>query len=163
MAVFFQDLRYALRMLAKSPGFTCVAILTLALGIGPNTAIFSVIHSVLLKPLPYPNPNSLVKVWTRFRGIGLPNDQNWFSAPEFRELHEQNRSFSDVAVISTGTYSLGVSGSPQSVNGATGSPSPFIILGVSPRCGSTGAGRLDCVQLAGLARHARRSACRVAL
>jgi putative ABC transport system permease protein len=137
MTNFLQDFRYAIRMLLKNPGFTLVAVLTLALGIGANTAIFSVVSAVLLKPLPYPNPGGLVKVWTHFTGIGLPNDQNWFSAPEFRDVVEQNRSFSDVSVISPGTFNLGVSGNPQSVNGAVVSPSLFAILGVSPQLGRT--------------------------
>src|ERR1700688_1781398 len=137
MSTFLQDLRYALRVLLKNPGFTLVAVLTLALGIGANTAIFSVVNTVLLRPLPYPNPDSLVKVWTHFTGIGLPNDQNWFSAPELRDVREQNRSFSDVSVISTGIYNLGVSGHPQSLNGATVSPSFFTILGVNPNLGRT--------------------------
>src|SRR6202035_2810875 len=102
MSTFLQDLRYALRVLVKNPGFTLVAVLTLALGIGANTAIFSVVNTVLLKPLPYPNPDNLVKVWTHFTGIGLPNDQNYFSAPEFRDVQQQNRSFSGLTVISTG-------------------------------------------------------------
>src|SRR5262249_15411080 len=97
--------------------------------------IFSVVSAVLLKPLPYPNPGGLVKIWTHFTGIGLPNDQNWFSAPEFRDVVEQNRSFLDVSVISPGTFNLGVSGNPQSVNGAVVSPSLFAILGVSPQLG----------------------------
>jgi putative ABC transport system permease protein len=137
MNIFLQDLRYAFRALTKSPGFTAVAVLTLALGIGANTAIFSVVNTVLLKPLPYPNPEALVKVWTHFTGIGLPNDQNWFSAPEFRDVRQQNRSFSDLSVMSTGTYSLGVSGNPQSLNGATVSPGFFTILGVKPYLGRT--------------------------
>ena len=137
MTTLFQDFRYALRMLVKNPGFTLVAVLTLALGIGANTAIFSVVNTVLLKPLPYPHSESLIKVWTRFTGIGLPNDQNWFSAPEFRDLLQQNRSFADVAVISPGTANLGVSGSPQSVTGAAVSPALFGILGISPRLGRT--------------------------
>src|SRR5216684_8224120 len=135
MRTFLQDLRYAVRVLLKSPGFTAVAVLTLALGIGANTAIFSVVNTVLLKPLPYPNPERLVKIWTHFTGIGLPNDQNWFSAPEFRDVRQQNRSFSDLSVMSTGTYSLGVSGNPQSLNGATVSPTFFTLLGVNPHLG----------------------------
>jgi putative ABC transport system permease protein len=135
MQNFIQDFRYAIRMLLRNPGFTLVAVLTLALGIGANTAIFSVVNTVLLKPLPYPNPGSLVKIWTHFTGIGLPNDQNWFSAPEFRDVQQQNRSFSDLSVISQGTYSLGVSGNPQSLNGATVSPSFFTLLGVNPHLG----------------------------
>jgi len=137
MTTFLQDLRYAVRVLLKNPGFTLVAVLTLALGIGANTAIFSVVNTVLLKPLPYPNPGSLVKIWTHFTGIGLPNDQNWFSAPEFRDVRQQNRSFSDLSVISQGAFSLGVSGNPQSLNGATVSPSFFTLLGVNPHLGRT--------------------------
>jgi putative ABC transport system permease protein len=135
MTTLLQDLRYAIRMLLKNPGFTLVAVLTLALGIGANTAIFSVVNTVLLKPLPYPNPGSLVKIWTHFTGIGLPNDQNWFSAPELRDVQLQNRSFSDITVISQGTFSLGVSGNPQSLNGATVSPTFFNLLGVRPHLG----------------------------
>jgi putative ABC transport system permease protein len=135
MQNFIQDLRYAVRVLLKNPGFTVVAILTLALGIGANTAIFSVVNTVLLKPLPYKNPDSLVKIWTHFTSIGLPNDQNWFSAPEFRDVLQQNRSFSNISVISPGTYSLGVSGNPQSLNGATVSPTFFNLLGVRPYLG----------------------------
>jgi putative ABC transport system permease protein len=135
MTTLLQDLRYAIRMLVKNPGFTLVAVLTLALGIGANTAIFSVVNTVLLKPLPYPKPDSLVKIWTHFTGIGLPNDQNWFSAPELRDVQQQNRSFSDISVISQGTFSLGVSGNPQSLNGATVSPSFFTLLGVRPYLG----------------------------
>ena len=137
MINLLQDLRYALRMFVKNPGFAAIAVLTLALGIGANTAIFSVVNTVLFKPLPYPNSEALVKVWGRFTGIGLPNDLNWFSAPEFRELREQNRSFSDASVISPGTFNLGVSGNPQSLNGATVSPSFFSILGVNPHLGRT--------------------------
>jgi len=137
MSTFLQDLRYALRMLLKNPGFTLVAVLTLALGVGANTAIFSVVNTVLLEPLPYPNPEGLVKIWTHFTGIGLPNDQNWFSPPEFRDVQQQNRSLSDVSVVNAGTYSLGISGNPQSLNGATVSPNFFTLLGVNPHLGRT--------------------------
>jgi putative ABC transport system permease protein len=136
MTTFTQDLRYALRLFVKNPAFTLITILTLAVGIGANSAIFSVVNTVLLKPLPYPHPERLIKVWTRFTGIGLPNDLNWFSPPEFHDL-QQNRSFSDVAVFSPGTFNLGLSGNPQTVNGATVSPSLFNILAITPRLGRT--------------------------
>lgn len=138
MSTFWQDIRYAMRGLGRNPGFTLVTLLTLALGIGANSAIFSVVNTVLLKPLPYRDPSGLVKVWTRFTGIGLPNDQNWFSAPEFRDLSEQNRSFSAVSVLSPGTFNLGLGGgNPQSVTGAAVSPALFTILGIKPRLGRT--------------------------
>lgn len=138
MNTFWQDVRYAIRGLVRNPGFTLVTVVTLALGIGANSAIFSVVNTVLLKPLPYRDPSGLVKVWTRFTGIGLPNDQNWFSAPEFRDLSEQNRSFSAVSVLSPGTFNLGLSGSnPQSVTGAAVSPALFTILAINPRLGRT--------------------------
>jgi putative ABC transport system permease protein len=137
MTTLIQDLRYALRMLGKNPGFTAVAVLTLALGIGANTAIFSVLDAVLLRPLPYTNPGQLIKVWTRFTGIGLPNDQNWVSPPEFRDFQQLNKSFEGIAAISAGTFNLGVKGSPQRVVGASVSPSLFTVLGVQARLGRT--------------------------
>ena len=85
MIVLIQDLRFALRQMGKRPGFTAVVVLTMALGIGANAAIFSVLDAVLLRPLPYSHPEQLIKVWSRFTGIGMPNDQNWVSAPEFRD------------------------------------------------------------------------------
>ncbi len=101
-----QDVRFASRMLLKSPGFTLVVILALAIGIGANSAIFSVIDAVLLRPLPYPEPERLVKIWMRFTGIGMPKDQNWVSAPEFIDLRDQNKSFSHIAAISGDSFNL---------------------------------------------------------
>ncbi len=137
MGTLLQDVRYGLRMLAKNPGFTAVAVLTLALGIGANTAIFSVLDAVLLRPLPYQDSQDLVKVWTRFTGIGLPDDQNWVSAPEFRDFEQLNNSFSELAAISGNTAAIGVKGSPERVIGADVSPSLFSILGVRARLGRT--------------------------
>ena len=85
------DLVYALRSLRKSPGYAAVTILTLALGIGANTAIFSVVNGVILKPLPYPSPQRLVYITSQFPNLGF--DQFWISAPEFVEFAESNRSF----------------------------------------------------------------------
>src|SRR5262245_9777479 len=92
----FQDLRYGARTLLKSPGFTATAVLSLALGIGANTAIFSVINAVLIRPLPYDRPDQIMKLWTtqpQNGALRIP-----FSAPNFVDLKEQNRVFSDMAV-----------------------------------------------------------------
>ena len=137
MGVLIQDLRFAFRQMVKKPGFTAVVVLTMALGIGANAAIFSVLDAVLLRPLPYINPEGLIKVWSRFTGIGLPNDQNWVSAPEFRDLQQLNKSFSDLAAIGSGSINLGVKGSPQRVVGASVSPSLFSMLGAQPLLGRT--------------------------
>src|SRR4051794_29932744 len=137
MRVLIQDLRFALRQMAKRPGFTAVVVMTMALGIGANAAIFSVLDAVLLRPLPYTHPEGLVKVWSRFTGIGMPNDQNWVSAPELRDYQQLNQSFSDLAAMQPGTLNLGVKGSPTRVVGAAVSPSLFGMLGAQPMLGRT--------------------------
>jgi predicted permease len=137
MRVLFQDLRFALRQMGKRPGFTTVIVLTMALGIGANAAIFSVLDAVLLRPLPYSHPEQLIKVWSHFTGIGLPNDQNWISVPEFRDLQQLSRSFSDLAAIDSSSINLGVKGSPQRVVGAAVSPGLFGMLGAQPLLGRT--------------------------
>ena len=135
MSVLLQDLRFAVRQMAKRPGFTAIILLTMALGIGANAAIFSLLDAVLLRPLPYNKPEGLIKVWTRFTGIGAPNDQNWVSAPEFRDLQQLNHSFSDLAAMSGGSFNLGIKGSPQRVVGAAVTPNLFSMLGVQPQYG----------------------------
>src|SRR5437773_1027095 len=90
---FAQDLRYAVRLMLKSPGFSLVAILTLALGIGPNSAIFSVVNAVLLRPLPYPDPGRLVAVY-----CSAPDAPHFGSSPpDFRTLREQNKTFDSLS------------------------------------------------------------------
>jgi predicted permease len=123
--------------MAKRPGFTAIILITMALGIGANAAIFTVLDAVLLRPLPYRQPGGLIKIWTRFTGIGAPNDQNWVSAPEFRDLQQLNHSFSDLAAISGGSFNLGVKGSAQRVVGAAVTPNLFGMLGVQPQFGRT--------------------------
>lgn len=135
MSGFLQDLRFAVRQMAKRPGFTAIILLTMALGIGANAAIYSVLDAVLLRPLPYSKPEGLIKLWTRFTGIGAPNDQNWISAPEFCDLQQLNHSFSDLAAISGGSFNLGSKGSPQRVVGAAVTPNLFSMLGVQPQFG----------------------------
>jgi predicted permease len=133
--VLAQDVRFGIRVLIKNPGFTLVAVLALALGIGANTAMFSIVNSVLLRPLPYAQPDRLVKIWTRFTNIGLPDDQNWISAPEFRDITELNKSLSDVAAFTNVNFNVTTSGTANRVLGAQVSPSFFAILGVNAERG----------------------------
>jgi putative ABC transport system permease protein len=129
------DLRYTLRSLARNPGFATVVIMVLALGIGANTAIFTVIDSVLLRPLPYTDSGRLVKIWGRFTGIGIPGDRNWISGPEFKDLERLNRSFSGVAGMSAASFNISPGGTPERVDGAAVSASLFPMLGVQPEIG----------------------------
>jgi predicted permease len=104
MTVLLHDLRYALRGLVKSPGFTAVALVTLALGIGANTAIFSIVHGVILRPLGYPNSERLMFLTTQFPSLGF--SEFWVSPPEYLEFRELNRSFSAVGAFTTGEVNL---------------------------------------------------------
>jgi len=97
MSTLFQDLRFALRMLARSPGFTLVAVATLALGIGANTAIFSVVHAVLLKPLPFERPDELVRVTADLRGQGLTDAG--ISPNEFFDYRDKSGAFEEISAI----------------------------------------------------------------
>jgi putative ABC transport system permease protein len=133
----WQDIKFAARMLVKHAGLTLTAVITLALGIGANTAIFSVLSAVLLRPLPYPQPEQLVKVWGRFTGIGLPKDQMWFSAPELHDLRELNRSFTEIGSATSGSFNMGVEGTPEHLSGARATPSLFRALGVNAQIGRT--------------------------
>jgi predicted permease len=133
--VLSQDVRFGIRMLLRNPGFTLVAVLALALGIGANTAMFSIVNSVLLRPLPYAQPDRLVKVWTRFTNIGLPQDQNWISAPEFRDITELNKSLIDIAAFTNVNFNVTTSGTANRMLGAQVSPSFFTILGVNAERG----------------------------
>ncbi len=100
-----KDVRYALRSLRRQPGFAAVTILTLALGIGANTAVFSVVNGVLLKPLPYPEPDRLQYVSSQFPTLGF--DQFWMSIPEFVEFRDHTQAFESVGAYSVGAVNLG--------------------------------------------------------
>src|SRR3954471_18707636 len=93
------DMRHAARNLARTPGFALVTILTLALGIGANTAIFSVVNAVILRPLGYPQPDRLVYISSQFPKMGF--DQFWISPPEFLEFQERTRAFASVGAFAT--------------------------------------------------------------
>src|ERR1700685_3115659 len=127
---FFQDTRYALRMLRKNPGFTAVAVLTLALGIGANTAIFSVVYAVLLKPLPYANPNQLVTAFAANTQEGIP--ENGTSYPNFEDWRAQNHVFSGLATINFHQLTLTGRGEPSVVETCVVTPEHFALLDVKP-------------------------------
>jgi predicted permease len=131
----YNDLRYAFRQLIRNPGFTVVVVLTLALSIGANTTLFSVVNAILLRPLPYQNPDKLVALFMRFTGIGIPKDQNAVSAPEFMDLRRFANSFSHLAAISATNFNLRVSEIPERMAGAAVSPSLFPLLGVQAQMG----------------------------
>jgi putative ABC transport system permease protein len=129
----FQDLRYGARTLLKSPGFTAAAVLSLALGIGANTAIFSVVNAVLLRPLPYDRPDQIMKLWTTQPQKGTLRMP--FSAPNFVDLKEQNQVYSDVAVYRGWQFILTGAGEPLRVYGHRVSAGFFPVLGVKPLLG----------------------------
>ncbi|HKG23981.1 MAG TPA: ABC transporter permease, partial [Blastocatellia bacterium] len=133
MESLIQDIRYGIRMLAKKPGFTVVAVIALALGIGANTAIFSVVNKVLLNPLPYNEPDRLMMVWEENAKNGFPADT---PAPaNFISWREQNQVFEDMAALDGNSYSLTGTGEPEKVAGHRVSASLFPILGVDPSLG----------------------------
>jgi putative ABC transport system permease protein len=129
------DLRYALRQLAKSPGFTVVAVLTLALAIGATTAVFSLINALLVRPLPYQKPSQLVLIWERFATMGL--ERIPVSAPEYLDLEKQFQSSTGLAAFTFERFNLGGGDVPERVSGAVVSPSLFPLLGVEPIKGRT--------------------------
>lgn len=132
---FMQDVRFALRMLTKNPGFTTVAVIALALGIGANSAIFSVVNSVLLRPLPYKDPDGLVLVWEDSSLHGFPNDT---PAPaNFADWRDQNQVFEGMAALSIESFNLTDAGDPERLDGRRASGNLFTILGVPPQLGRT--------------------------
>lgn len=128
MTDLLQDLRYAVRGLIKAPGFALVAILTLALGIGANSAIFSVVNGVVLRPLPYEDPGELVFVTSAFPTMGFM--EFWMSAPEYLEYREWNRALEELGAYNVGEVSVTGGDTPIRVNGAIATPSLFGVLGV---------------------------------
>ncbi len=136
MGMLWQDLRYALRVLRRSPGFAATAVLTLALGIGTNSALFSVIHDVLLKPLPYPDPQRLVQVQSTVTAPGKPTEAlPVWSYPRFEVLREHGRIFARVAACAEDTLTLTQEGEPERVEAELVSADYFALLGLKPQLG----------------------------
>ncbi|HXJ04495.1 MAG TPA: ABC transporter permease [Candidatus Acidoferrum sp.] len=133
LETFLQDARYAMRMLRKNPGFTAVAVLTLALGIGANTAIFSVVYAVLLKPLPYAQPNQLFNVFEVQSQAGVKGT-GW-SYANFAEVREQNHAFIDMAGSQQHQLTLTGTGEPSVVNTSVITPELFSLFGARPLMG----------------------------
>ncbi|HET9530565.1 MAG TPA: ABC transporter permease [Blastocatellia bacterium] len=133
METLLQDLRYGFRMLLKYPGFTIVAVLTLALGIGMNTAVFSVVNAVLLRPLPYRNPERLVMVWENVEKLGLARSE--VAPANFIDLCEQGRAFEQIAAFHNLSLNLAGVGEPERIEGQRVSSGLLRLLGVEPALG----------------------------
>lgn len=132
MNSIWQDIRYSLRLTAKNPGFTAIAVITLALGIGANTAIFSVVNSVLLNPLPYENADRLVMVWSSSRHRAEPST---VSPANFLDWREQNTVFEELAALRGWTFTLTGDGAPEQISGVITTSSLFPLLGIKPLVG----------------------------
>jgi len=133
METLIQDLRYAVRMLVQKPGFTIVVVAALALGIGANTAIFSVVNSILLRPLPYRDPGRLVMIWMDNKRMNV--DQDIHSYANYADYRDQNQVFESMAAYSGVSLNLVGEGEPERVIGAAATASLFDVLGVDPRMG----------------------------
>ena len=117
MKTLRQNARYSIRLLRKNPGFTLIAAITLALGIGANTAIFSVIYAVLLAPMPYPEPDQLVMVWSRVQG-----GNNVVAAGDFLDWKQQNKTFTDINAWSGASYNFATPAQPEQISGSAETP-----------------------------------------
>ena len=133
METLLKDIRYGIRGLLKRPGFTIIALVTLALGIGANTAIFSVVNAVLLRPLPFPNPEELVIVWEDATYAGFPH--NTPAPANFVDWKNQNQSFADMAASHETSFNLTGDGEPERVSAYSVTSNFFPLLGVQPLLG----------------------------
>jgi predicted permease len=130
---FFEDLRYALRVLLKSPGFTMVAVLTLALGIGANVALFSVVYAVVLRPLPFPNPEQLVRIFDDLRGSS--EQDVGMSAPELWDLQDRSGVFQEISAVAPSNSAVAGGDRTVRAESLVTSPDYFTLLGAKPELG----------------------------
>jgi predicted permease len=133
MSILARDLRYAFRAFAKSPGFTVAAILSLAIGIGANTAIFSITSALLLRPLPYKDAERLVILWNTSPGLGIAQD--WFSSAQYTDIRTHHHGFEQVAIAVGGNYNLTGEGDPERVGVVRTSSNLLPMLGAQPAQG----------------------------
>ena len=133
MQTLMQDLRYAVRMLRRNLALTLVIVASLAIGIGANTAVFSVVNALLLKPLPYPDPDRLVILWLRSPGINIPQD--WPSPGQYIDVRTENRSFEEMSISQGTTGTLVGLDQPERVEALRTSSSLFHLLGAQPLYG----------------------------
>jgi len=133
MRHWFEDLRYALRMLRKIPALTAVMVLSLAIGIGANSAVFSVVDALLLRPLPYPQPERLAAIWLHSPGIGIFRD--WPSPGQYIDLRNQNHSFDEISISRLQDWTVTSLVEPQRVNGMRTSSNLLRMLGAKPFLG----------------------------
>src|SRR6185503_6343221 len=133
MQSLIQDLRYGLRMLMHNPGFAAVAVITMALGIGANTAIFSVVHAVLLRPLPFREPGKLVRVYSEFPTMDLR--KFWMSVPEFMDISNEAKSWESIGAWSPGGLNVATANEPIRVTSANVTRGLLETLGVQPAMG----------------------------
>src|SRR5690349_10355160 len=127
-----QDFGYAWRAVRRSPAFTAACVLTLALGIGAATAVFSVANAVLLRPLPYDEPQEVVTVWASWDNFP---DKTWLSVPEYQLFHQEARALADLALYRTGSSSFTSAEAVEQVGAAFVTPNAFAVLGVAPLIG----------------------------
>src|SRR5262249_14443506 len=141
METFWQDLRFGFRQLLANPGFTAIATLSRALGIGANTAIFSLVDAVLLRPLPFHDPDRLVMVWEDAAKIGFP--RNTPAPASYADWKAQNRVFEDMAAIDSRSFNLTDEGEPERVEAQAVTANFFPLLGVKPELGRVFTGEED--------------------
>jgi putative ABC transport system permease protein len=133
VTTLLNDIRYAVRILRRSPGFTITAVITLALGIGANTAIFSVVNATLLRPLPYPHPERIVAIQNQYKAVGL--DSASASVPDYIDYRKQRHLFSEVAAIDSGNFNLTGVDRPERLECGKASSGLFAVLGLQPLLG----------------------------
>src|SRR5688572_22397093 len=128
MGTVVQDLRYAARGFARAPGFTIAALLSIAIGVGANTSIFSVVSALLLRPMPYQDADRLAILWNRSPGLGITED--WFSTAQYFDIKNTHQGFEQVAIAIGGNYNLTGDGEPERIGTIRVSSNLLPMLGV---------------------------------